>query len=481
MSRDLKRQLESLRHAPVNPRSEWVIKTRALLVSQVRNTLPLEQPGVFSRMKNVTEQIFSPQLFFRPTAVVLAFVMMISGWVATSKASFESLPGDTFYAVKIAGEKTQLAWVEVLNNQAQAAQFHLELANRRADEVKKIFATPGKRSRAPEVVDGVKQELTAVNQKLADITAGSSAQLSPAVVDDLRKQTNDLRISLQEVKVNLQSATTTADKMLSEQVTEVRNLTKDAGVATAQVAVADHLKENSAITKDYVNSLLDTTLNNVVAEAGETKGNVADVKTLVAEVTQDALASSKNVILPTSSLVREVATTTTSTIALTSTTALSVQVTSTAQQIKETLSNVVSEATKGVIQTQVAADDLTKKANEAKVFLSTGDLAQAVSKIKEVSDASKEVEKITDATIGQVQANLPDVQVSEGKIISSTTTISSTVFLKDKIDSLLRSSALPATSSATESTSSTSSSSSTPSSSPAVNVIIVPLPSSSKK
>lgn len=480
MSRDLKRQLKSLRHAPVNPRSEWVLKTRALLVSQVRNTLPLEQPGVFLRMKNITEQIFSPQLFFRPVAVVLAFVMMISGWVATSKASFESLPGDTLYAVKIAGEKTQLAWVAVLNNQAQSAQFHLELANRRADEVKKIFATPGKRSRAPEVVDGVKQELTVVNQKLADISAGSSAQLSPAVVDDLRKQTNDLRISLQEVKVNLQSATTTADKMLSEQVTEVRNLTKDAGVATAQVAVADHLKEHSAITKDYVNSLLDTTLNNVVVEAGETRGSVADVKTLVAEAAQGALESSKNVILPTSSLVRESSTTSVSTSTPASTTSVSVQTTSTVQQIKETLSNVASEATKGVIQTQVAADDLTKKANEAKVFLSTGDLAQAVSKIKEVSEASKEVEKITDATIGQVQANLPDIQVSEGKAISSTTTISSTVFLKDKIDSLLRSSGLATTSSAVESVSSTSVSS-TPSSSPVVNVIIVPLPSSSKK
>lgn len=436
MSRALKAQLTSLREAAINPREEWVKVTRATILAQVRNTIVPERASFWQTLPRMIMELFSPQAMFKPLATILAVAVAASGWVATSKASRESLPGDTLYPVKIATEKTQLAWVSMMNDKTKSAQFHVELAGRRADEAKNIIANaPNKKMRVSETVDGIRQELTAAKQKLEDIKLESSPTLSQDVVTSIKQQTDGIKKSLQEVKISLQTSITTDDKLLSEQVADAKNAAKDTDVTTVQVAIADHLKANSALSKDYVNALIDTTLVHAVAEAGETKGSFAEVKTLVTEAAHDLSATSTEFEFGSLPLV------TSSSNLLTSSPVSSTLSTSTpAENLKQAFTVVAGETAQAALKTQAATDQLTQRVSEVKQFLSVGDFSSASNKIQEVSDASKEVDKITDASIVKVQASLPEIKLL---VSSASSSVSSTFLLKEKIDSALRSSTGP--------------------------------------
>lgn len=438
MSRALKAQLKSLRHAAINPRPEWIASTRATILAQITNTVVPERSSFWRTFPRTVASLFSPQAFFRPIAAVLTIALSVSGWVATSKASKGALPGDTLYAVKIATEKTQVAWVSMMNDKTKSAQLHIELAGRRADEAKKIVVgTPDKKTRVSETVNNVRQELAAATEKLEDIKHESAPTLSQDVVSAIKQQTDDIKKSLQEVKVNLQTSTTTADKLLSEEVADAKNAAKDADITTVQVAVADHLKANSALSKDYVNALIDTTLTHAVTEAGETKGSLTELKTLVTEAAHDLsatsslfefAASSTGAVEPSSTSVSSSASSSTSTTA-----------TSTpAQTIKQSFTVVAGETVQAALKTEAVTDQLSQKVNEIKQLVSAGNLSLAASRIQEVSDAAKEVEKISDASISKVQASLPDVSLLVASVSSSPST--TTLLLKEKIDSVLRSS-----------------------------------------
>lgn len=436
MSRALKAQLKSLRHAAINPRPEWVASTRSTILAQIGNTVRPERPSFWRSLPGTLGSLFSPQAFFRPVAAVLTIAISVSGWVATSKASRGALPGDTLYAVKIATEKTQVAWVSMINDKTKAAQLHVELAGRRADEAKKIVvSSPEKKVRVSETVNNVKQELAAATQKLEDIKHDSTAVLSQDVVSAIKQQTDDIKKSLQEVKVNLQTSTTTADKLLSEEVVDAKNAAKDADVTTVQVAVADHLKANSALSKDYVNALIDTTLTHAVTEAGETKGSLTELKVLVAEAAHDLAATSSVFDLATSSSLPESAS---STAVSTSSSSTPTTTSTPARDIKQNFTVVAGETAQAALKTQEVTDQLSQKVSEIKQLVSAGNLSLAASKIQEVSDAAKEVEKISDASISKVQASLPGVSLLATSASSSSS--SSTLLLKEKIDSVLRSS-----------------------------------------
>jgi uncharacterized coiled-coil DUF342 family protein len=371
-------------------------------------------------------------------------VNSVSSWVATSKASRESLPGDTLYSVKIASERTQLAWVSMLNDKAKSAQFHVELANRRAEEVKKIVASaPEKKQRVSEIVHTVKQELVAASQKLDDIKNEVAPTLSQAVVTAIKQQTDDVKKTLQETKVTLQTSTTSADKILSEEVADAKNSAKDIDVSTVQAAVADHFKANSAISKDYVNALIDTTLSKTVTETGETKSNVSEVKTLVIEVAQVITSSTVSSTVLAGSLTSTTVGVSTGTLVAGTSTP---NTTSTVETLKHIITSVAGEAAQAAVKTDVAADQLAQKVSEVKQLLSNGDLSSAASKIQEVADASKEVEKIADATLVKVQTTIPEVVVAAP---TSSPIFVSTTLLKEKIDGVLRTSVASSTGLAT--------------------------------
>src|SRR3989344_7905477 len=99
MSRELIRQLKSLKHAEVKPSAKWLKSNRELLLSQIKNTVTPKENVKFN-FETVWQamSIFLPYSFVqkvvRPVVVVLLVVGMgISSWVVAASACSESLPG----------------------------------------------------------------------------------------------------------------------------------------------------------------------------------------------------------------------------------------------------------------------------------------------------------------------------------------------------------------------------------------------------
>ncbi len=75
--------------------------------------------------------------FYRLAAVPLAFVFALVSSLAVFSAAENSLPGDSLYSLKIAGEKAKLNFTF---DKEKIAQLHVELAQKRLNEAKQIIA-----------------------------------------------------------------------------------------------------------------------------------------------------------------------------------------------------------------------------------------------------------------------------------------------------------------------------------------------------
>src|SRR3989338_9911130 len=101
--REIIRQLKSLKHAKVKPSEKWLKDNRALLLSQIKNTVAQKTDTKF-HMENIWQgmSIFLPSSFVykvvRPVGVVMLIIAMgVGSWVATVDASYEALPGEWLY------------------------------------------------------------------------------------------------------------------------------------------------------------------------------------------------------------------------------------------------------------------------------------------------------------------------------------------------------------------------------------------------
>ncbi len=437
----LKRQLKSLRTGIV-PRVAWTEQTRSQLLAQIGNTLPRTAPSFWRQLQSG----FSfGSLVMRPVAVLVMFALTASGWVATSRAAFDTVPGDTLYPVKRATEKTQMAWVEMINDKTKAVEFHLELAKRRAQEAEKIIvAQPQKKPKIAQTVTNIKQELVAANSKLEDIKKQTTSELSSATVTALQKQTDDIKKTLQAVKAG-------TDGSLSKEVAEVKSLIKDTDLATVEVAVAGHLKGSQELSKEYVSSLIGKTLQEAVAEVAGTKTAVDEAKNAVENVVK-GLSDNTLIIVSssTSSTVVEmplaaVASSTSSTLLSgTASTTAPNSVTTTLLVVKEVLNTAATDTAQFSVKTAAAAEVVDQKTEEVKILLSRGELSEAVNKIKEVATAAKEVEKISDTARLQLQQTvLPAVDRLQSRSdasisVSSSVTSSAVAVIKEKIDALTK-------------------------------------------
>ncbi len=412
MSRDLKRQLKNLKHGEANPRQEWLKNSRALLLSQIKNTVsttaesrgPKALDNVWSGLS-----VFLPQRlvynFIRPVAVLLIVAMVgMSGWIATVDAAYETLPGDLLYPAKRAAEKTQVAMAVFAGNKTAETKLHMEFAKRRAVETKKIVggADQQKKALVSETVSELKNELKGVNNNLEDIKNKPDGQLkSAAFARDVRQNTEQIKNVLQQVKENLQVSTVVGDNNLSKEVAAAKDLVKDTGVKAVEVMVAKHLEGDRSVTKEEVASAISNTLQTAAADAGESKQNVAGAKTMVEAVKTEV----KDIAIELKKQGND-------------------GVTSSTRELSEKISTVSNQTVAAVLKTEAASADVDKKINEAKTLLENNDLAKAVDKIRELNEATKAVEKISDNTLEKAQTVLPIVQTIKeaGEAFSSSST-----------------------------------------------------------
>jgi hypothetical protein len=121
----------------------------------------------------------------------LVFVVGIGGCLTAVSASFNSLPGDTLYTIKLATEKVQLALAQ---DDAMKINLHTEFAARRIDEMKTIVQSPfkdkDKESRIELALANVKTEINSVNDSIT--SNGVSEDVATGTIKFIDQKINEL-------------------------------------------------------------------------------------------------------------------------------------------------------------------------------------------------------------------------------------------------------------------------------------------------
>lgn len=252
MTKDVKQlmnELTSAQHA-VNPRPEWVDKTRARLLAHIERTT--EQPSnrvltlnhLWSALTLVIPQK-TVYAYVRPAVIfALCFGLGTAGWITTVSASLNSLPGDALYPVKIATEHTQVAVVDALQGSAASTELHLSFASRRAEEVNKIIDTPNadqaaKQQQVKEAVDNFKNEVQNVTEKLGAVQQ-ASPEVAVAVAKVVDRKTDEIKLTL--AAAGGQASTTETVAVIDQLKTEAARVVKEVATANSTSTAAAEVK-----------------------------------------------------------------------------------------------------------------------------------------------------------------------------------------------------------------------------------------------
>lgn len=186
------------------------------------------------------------QTVLQPMAVgISAFVLVLGGWVATVNASYDTLPGDALYPVKLATERVQLT---MATTTSRKAKLHVEFAGRRLQEMTRL-EDGGKGMVVNKLVQGFKQEMASASANLSKLQENDSASaVSIAAVLDRRAD---------EYKAVLgQAQQAESDNVQAQDaLTDARAAAKETEAAAVQVLVkANELSDNTQTKEDLQKS-----------------------------------------------------------------------------------------------------------------------------------------------------------------------------------------------------------------------------------
>ena len=100
----------------------------------------------------------------------------------------------------------------------------------------------------------------------------------------MSRDAEEIKNVLQNLKTDLLTSTTTADKDLSKDITEVKDLVKDAGVKAVEVMISKHLEGDTSVSKEEVTQAVGNSLQTAVADAAVSKQNVEGINDAVEAV-----------------------------------------------------------------------------------------------------------------------------------------------------------------------------------------------------
>ena len=383
MANKLIGQLKDLKHSDVSPRPEWLKTSRARLLSQIKNTVPAERPGVLDNLW-FGMSILMPQKFVfnfvRPLAVLLVVALVgTSGWIATVDAAYEAIPGDWLYPAKRAVEKTQITTAVIIGAKNTETKLHSEFAKRRATEIKTVMKSDmtDKNEKVTTAVTDLKNEIKSVSDNLDELKAGNT-QGTAETAKEVQSNAEQIKVVLTEIKDDLNTGTSTLEtKVIAKEIGEAKDLTKDANIKVVEVLIAKHL--DGDVTKEEVTAAIDKTMQNAVDEANVTQQNVQNMNTAVT-----AAGAVPGVSVSSSPSTK-------------------------------VLGSVASTTGAAAVKTQAAATELGKQVTEIKNLVESGNLTDAVTIMKQANETSKEMDKLQDTTLVAAQTVLPTPVVSAVK------------------------------------------------------------------
>jgi len=198
-----KELIQQLKNLKASPEAGALDKTKADLMCQnlmariengaVKNEVI--EKGIIASTKAVFAA-FAPRFQFGAAfryAVTLCavFAVGMAGCLTTVSASFNSMPGDTLYTIKIATEKVQLALAQ---DDQMKINLRTEFAGRRIDEMKQIIESTvsNKEDRLDQAISGLKTEVNNVGDSLNDVGNNQFATGTAKTINEKMDELNTI-------------------------------------------------------------------------------------------------------------------------------------------------------------------------------------------------------------------------------------------------------------------------------------------------
>lgn len=262
--RQLKHQLKELGsvHKSINPSGLWIEENKKRLMAQITNTVGAQSTvSVKSSFKKLVRTFLPTQFLavMRPAfTAAMVLVLAFAGWAASVSASFNSLPGDVLWNVKVAAEKTDIA---LTTSKEEKIKKQLEYNERRVDEVKTVFENNDKKS-TDKNRDAAKKELAKVKESVKDaVKSADDAVRETAQTDP------DKAVQLALVVGNK------ADN-ISAGLDELKEVADKTGDAELVQQVVDTAKETSETAYIPVKSVLEISTQPIVVEDAKVQEEV---------------------------------------------------------------------------------------------------------------------------------------------------------------------------------------------------------------
>jgi|GEM_PF-1739156 len=303
MSHDIKAQLKSLKHSQVNPSSDWLSSNRALLLSQIKNTVTASAPAPKFNFNNVWSSlsIFLPQTFVlnvvRPVAVLLVVALVgTSGWIATVDASYESLPGDPIYPVKYLSEKVQVKWASVTGDTNTAIKAQSKIVEGKSKDLRKAINDPQKRAAVPAAIENL-------NREMETLTLATVGNTNAATANEVARSTGEVTKNLNTAQEQLALSTSTADISSSQEIGSVANKAETIMISALQVTVTKIAQGDNSSTIDEVGEMIFGILDNAIKDIVSKEQQVQTINDFVSTILPNALNNNISVSTNTKILV----------------------------------------------------------------------------------------------------------------------------------------------------------------------------------
>src|SRR3989338_4464731 len=297
MSRKLVKQLKNIKNenGRLNPDRSWVAQTRVKLIEDIKcnitNTEVNEEmvkTSVFDTISEGLHVFVSGRVLSMARSsltILLVGAVAVSGWIASVSASYDSLPGEALYGVKMAAESTELLVASVIGSDEDEVTTILKHASSRVDEYQRSEST----EQATVAIKSLKEKIESTQDSM-DKVNGKSPEKVVAVAKVVEKKTSEILDSLTEPKekertIELKDIAPEVTKVqLKKDVVEVEALIQNAGIKAVGVLVENVNKEDvkeSVITKKEVTDTINRRLDKLTE--GGLKLDDAEQKVVVAE------------------------------------------------------------------------------------------------------------------------------------------------------------------------------------------------------
>lgn len=270
MASNIVKQLKNLRD--VAPSAEWKENNRRILMSEIKKGA-IAAHGRESWASEISGAIFPWKVFklvARPMVALTAVAGLVLGGGLSVSASQVALPGDTLYPLKIAAEKVQVA---LTFDKKQEAKMHVELADRRISELKKIRegadSPQNKIQKINVAVDKFQQEIAVVKTKLDTMNDKLSPQTTVEVAKIVDSKVDEYKDTLAKVTADIPTAGVTAQK-----ISQGLNMTDETGDRALAVIVENHVQGEVVQPEEDVVKRVEQKIETAAAKVAAVEGQI---------------------------------------------------------------------------------------------------------------------------------------------------------------------------------------------------------------